>query len=140
MITKGAVEEMCAVCAWTEYRGEIRPLTEGDPAGRSLENRGPPERRRDAGHRPGPEDGGAGGYLPRRGGEKRDMGPPWATLAFLDPPKGSPPSWPSTPAPSETTGETKILTGDNERVTRCILQAGGPRGSKMLPGLPMWSG
>ena len=128
MITKGAVEEMCAVCAWTEYRGEIRPLTE-ETRREILET---VDRLN--------EDGMRVIALAQKmvervdtyhAEEERDM-VLMGYLAFLDPPKES--TAQAIRVLRDHGVTTKILTGDNERVTRCICKQVGLRGSKMLLG------
>ena len=129
MVTKGAVEEMLAVCSFAEYDGQVRPLT-WELRERILAT---VDGLNEKGFRvlalaqkndPAP----VGAFGPQ---DERDM-VLLGYLAFLDPPK-------------ETTAKailalknhgvtTKILTGDNEKVTRTICAQVGLEVRNMLLG------
>lgn len=127
LITKGAIEEMIAVSTFVEYKGTVVPLTE-DLKNEILEqiklynSKG----------------------LRILGISKKEMLKPECTvgdesnmvllgyLAFLDPPK------PSTKKAIETLLDysvgVKILTGDNDIVTRCICNQVGLDATKIVLG------
>ena len=117
MITKGAVEEMLAVSSHVEYRGRVEPLTD-EIAAEILRT---VERFNDNGMRviavaqknsPSP----VGAFSVRDEADMVLIG----YLAFLDPPKST------TEEAIRVLGEhgvaAKVLTGDNDRVTRCICR------------------
>lgn len=117
MITKGAVEEMLSVSAFAEYQGEVLPLTE-DIKQYILAK---VESLNDEGMRviavaqktnPSP----VGAFSVKDETDMVLMG----YLAFLDPPKES------TADAIETLHEhgvtVKILTGDNDKVTKCVCE------------------
>ena len=120
MVTKGALEEMLTISTHVEYRGEIIPLTEGIRQEVLAEV----------------------GQLNRQGlrvlgvGYKSGLREDYAYevtdesdmiltgyLAFLDPPKPS--AAPAIQALLEHGVKTKILTGDNEKVTQAICEKVG---------------
>jgi magnesium-translocating P-type ATPase len=120
MITKGAVEEMLSICSFVEYKGEVMPLTE-DKKAYILEK---VDDLNDDGMRvlgvaqktnPSP----VGAFGVKDESEMVLIG----YLAFLDPPKES------TAAAIKTLNEhgvgVKILTGDNDKVTRCVCRQVG---------------
>ena len=129
MITKGAVEEMLSVCLFAEYKGKVEPLT--DELKKEIMTT--VDDLNDDGMRviavaqktnPSP----VGAFSVKDESDMVIMG----YLAFLDPPK-------------ETTAEairalkeygvaTKILTGDNDKVTRCICKQVGLRVDNLLLG------
>ena len=129
MVTKGALEEMLAVCSFAEYEGSVRPLTEDLRAAirgtvDSLNEKG--FRVLGVAHKTDPSPVGEFGVKDECGMVLIGY------LAFLDPPK-------------ETTAEalrtlkeygvtTKILTGDNDRVTRTICAQVGMQVRNMLLG------
>ncbi|MEE1296485.1 MAG: magnesium-translocating P-type ATPase [Bifidobacterium sp.] len=129
MVTKGAVEEMLDVCAYAECGGEVRPLS-GDVRARVLRT----------------VDGlSAQGFRVLAIAQKSYLGPAsvfgadderdmvlLGYLAFLDPPKAS-----AADAIRALGGygvATKVLTGDNEKVTRTICAQVGLRADGMLLG------
>ncbi len=129
MVTKGAVEEMLAVCAWAEYEGQIRPLT-GEVRQRILRTA---DELNDKGFRvlavaqkndPSP----AGTFGPE---EERDM-VLLGYLAFLDPPKESAAG--AIAALAKRGVDVRILTGDNEKVTRTVCRQVGLPVQGMLLG------
>ena len=115
MVTKGAVEEMLSICAFAECDGGVKPLTD-DVRCRILET---VDDLNDKGFRvlaiaqkSNPSPVGAFGVK-----DECDM-VLIGYLAFLDPPKES----------------TKILTGDNDKVTRTICKQVGMKVRNMLLG------
>ena len=129
MVTKGALEEMLNISTHVEYRGEIIPLTEDIRQEVLAEV----------------------GQLNRQGlrvlgvGYKSDLREDYAYavtdesdmiltgyLAFLDPPKPS--AAPAIQALLEHGVKTKILTGDNEKVTQAICEKVGLDVEHMLLG------
>lgn len=129
MVTKGAVEEMLSICSFAEYNGKVCPLTEDirlqilDTV--SLLN--------DKGFRvlaiaqksnPSPVD--VFGVK-----DECDM-VLLGYLAFLDPPKES--TADAIRALKEYGVTTKILTGDNDKVTRTICKQVGLEVHNMLLG------
>lgn len=129
LITKGAVEEMLAACSYAEYRGRIEPLTA--------------EVRREI--RRTVADYNDDGMRVIAVARKNMAAPAGALsvadesgmvligyLAFLDPPKVSTAG--AIASLREYGVETKILTGDNERVTRCICRQVGLRVDNILLG------
>ena len=129
MVTKGALEEMLTISTHVEYRGEIIPITEGIRQEVLAEV----------------------GQLNRQGlrvlgvGYKSGLREDYAYavddesdmiltgyLAFLDPPKPS--AAPAIQALLEHGVRTKILTGDNEKVTQAICEKVGLDVEHMLLG------
>ena len=129
MVTKGALEEMLTISTHVEYRGEIIPLTEDIRQEVLAEV----------------------GQLNRQGlrvlgvSYKSDLREDYAYavtdesdmiltgyLAFLDPPKPS--AAPAIQALLEHGVRTKILTGDNEKVTQAICEKVGLDVEHMLLG------
>ena len=129
MVTKGALEEMLAVCTSVEYKGELRPLTE------EMKER---VRTMVAGLN-------ENGFRVLGIAQKNDPSPIGAFsaadecemsfmgyLAFLDPPKES--TADAIRALREHGVKTKILTGDNEKVTRTVCRQVGLEVRNMLLG------
>lgn len=129
MVTKGAVEEMLSICSYVEIDGEVKELTE------ELKKRvlSKVDELNDDGLRviaiaqkSNPSPVGAFGVK-----DECDM-VMMGYLAFLDPPKES------TSDAIRTLKEygvtTKILTGDNEKVTRTICKQVGLKVNNMLLG------
>ena len=129
MVTKGALEEMLNISTHVEYRGETIPITEDIRQEVLAEV----------------------GQLNRQGlrvlgvGYKSDLREDYAYavadesdmiltgyLAFLDPPKPS--AAPAIQALLEHGVRTKILTGDNEKVTQAICEKVGLDVEHMLLG------
>jgi Mg2+-importing ATPase len=128
VITKGAVEEMLSVCTFAEYGREVHPLTDGI---REYILKKVNELNQDGmrviavAQKTSPSPVGA--FSVSDESEMVLMG----YLAFLDPPKES------TADAVEALGELgvgiKILTGDNDKVTRCVCrQVGIPIDSILL--------
>ena len=129
MVTKGAVEEMLSICTYAEQDGRVEPLTD---ALRSKILRTVDELN-DKGFRvlaiaqksnPSPVD--AFGVK-----DERDM-VLLGYLAFLDPPKES--TADAIRALKDHGVTTKILTGDNDKVTRTICKQVGLKVRNMLLG------
>lgn len=129
MVTKGAVEEMLAICSFAECDGEVQPLTE-EIRHRILKTVGDLN---DKGFRvlaiaqkSNPSPVGVFGVK-----DECDM-VLMGYLAFLDPPKES--TMDAIRALKEHGVTTKILTGDNEKVTRTICKQVGLKVRNMLLG------
>jgi Mg2+-importing ATPase len=129
MVTKGAVEEMLSICSFVEYQGEVEPLT-GALKEKIL--------RTVAGFN---EDG----MRVIAVAQKNNPSPIRAFgvrdeydmvligyLAFLDPPKDSVSA--AIKALKDYGVRTKILTGDNDKVTRFICKQVGLRVNNLLLG------
>ncbi|MCL1791329.1 MAG: magnesium-translocating P-type ATPase [Peptococcaceae bacterium] len=117
MITKGAVEEMLGVCAFAEYEGRVLPLTEdvkqyvlakvndlNDDGMRVIA----------VAQKNDPSPVGAFSVA-----DEKDM-VLMGYLAFLDPPKES--TTEAVKALNDLGVAVKILTGDNDKVTRCVCR------------------
>lgn len=129
MITKGAVEEMLKICAYVEYQGEIQPLNETlktmiEHITEELNQQGLRVIALARKTNPMP----VGEFSLKDEQDMILMG----YLAFLDPPK-------------ETTAQaiqalqtygvtTKILTGDNEKVTKSVCNQVGLKADHLLLG------
>jgi Mg2+-importing ATPase len=117
MITKGAVEEMLAVCGFAEYEGNVVPLTDEI---RNYVLKKVAELNEDGmrviavAQKSNPSPVGAFSVA-----DEADM-VMMGFLAFLDPPKESTAS--AIKALNEYGVSVKILTGDNDKVTRCICR------------------
>ena len=129
MITKGAVEEMLAVCSFAEYEGKVVPLT-GDIKDyilKKVEDLSEDGMRVIAvaqKHNPSP----VGAFSVADESDMTLMG----YLAFLDPPKES--TADAIKALNEHGVGVKILTGDNDKVARCICRQVGLSVDRMLLG------
>lgn len=129
MVTKGAVEEMLPVCAYAEYRDEVRPLTEELKQQilktvDGLNNKGFRVLALAQKSNPSPVET----FGVKDECEMVLLG----YLAFLDPPKES--TADAIKALKEHGVTTKILTGDNEKVTRTICDQVGLKVRNMLLG------
>lgn len=129
MVTKGAVEEMLSICASVEYGGQVQPLTDA-LRHRILQT---VDELNDKGFRVlaiaqknNPSPVGAFGVK-----DERDM-VLIGYLAFLDPPKES--TAQAIQALKDHGVTTKILTGDNDKVTRTICKQVGLKVRNMLLG------
>lgn len=129
MVTKGAVEEMLSICAYAECDGGVQPLTEAVRQ-RILKT---VDELNDKGFRvlaiaqkSNPSPVGAFGVK-----DERDM-VLIGYLAFLDPPKES--TADAIKALKAHGVTTKILTGDNDKVTRTICRQVGLEVRNMLLG------
>ncbi len=129
MVTKGAVEEMLSVCTYAECDGEVQPLTDAVRS-RILDT---VDRLNDKGFRvlaiaqkSNPSPVGAFGIK-----DECDM-VLLGYLAFLDPPKES--TADAINALKNHGVTTKILTGDNDKVTRTICKQVGLKVRNMLLG------
>lgn len=129
MVTKGALEEMLNISTYVEYRGEMIPLTEdirqevlAEVA--QLNRQG--LRVLGVGYKSGLREDYA--YTVTDESDMILTG----YLAFLDPPKPS--AAPAIQALLEHGVRTKILTGDNEKVTQAICEKVGLDVERMLLG------
>lgn len=129
MVTKGAVEEMLSVCTYAEYDDEVQPLT--DAVRRkilqtvdALNDKG--FRVLGVAQKSDPSPVGAFGVK-----DECDM-VLIGYLAFLDPPKES--TADAIKALKAHGVTTKILTGDNDKVTRTICKQVGLKIRNMLIG------
>jgi Mg2+-importing ATPase len=117
VITKGAVEEMLAVCTFAEYEGKVEPLTDDI---RTYILKKVDELNEDGmrviavAHKNEPSPVGA--FSTADESEMTLMG----YLAFLDPPKESTAA--AIKALKELGVGVKILTGDNDKVTRAVCR------------------
>lgn len=129
MVTKGAVEEMLAVCSHAEYHGEVMPLTDDVKADilRTVDDLN--------------EDG----FRVIALAQKSDPAPVGVLsvadesdmvlmgyLAFLDPPKES--TADAIAALRQHGVSVKILTGDNDKVARTVCRQVGLEVDRMLLG------
>ena len=129
MITKGAVEEMLSVCSFAEFEGKVLPLTDDikDYILQKVDNLNEEGMRVIAvAQKTNPSPVGAFGVK-----DEADM-VLMGYLAFLDPPKAS--TADAIKALKEHGVETKILTGDNDKVTRCVCRKVGIPVDKILLG------
>ncbi|MCL1800923.1 MAG: magnesium-translocating P-type ATPase [Promicromonosporaceae bacterium] len=120
MITKGAVEEMLEVCAFAEFQERVEPLTEElkDQIRRTVADFNDDGLRVLAvAHKHDPAPVGTFGAA-----DETNM-VLLGYLAFLDPPKQD--ATEAIQALAEYHVTTKILTGDNEKVTRAICKRVG---------------
>ena len=129
MVTKGAVEEMLSICSFAECDGKVRPMT------KELKSRilATVDDLNEKGFRvlaiaqkSNPSPGGAFGVT-----DECDM-VLMGYLAFLDPPKES--TADAIKALKAHGVTTKILTGDNDKVTRTICKQVGLKVRNMLLG------
>lgn len=120
LITKGAVEEMLLSCSYVEYRGEVAPLTDEL---RQVALQKADELNEDGmrvlalAHKTEPAQPGA--FSPADETDMVLIG----YLAFLDPPKESTAA--AIAALRDHGVSVKVLTGDNEKVTRHVCRAVG---------------
>ncbi|MEG0857347.1 MAG: magnesium-translocating P-type ATPase [Terrisporobacter sp.] len=129
MVTKGAVEEMLSICSYVEQRGEVEPLTKilKDNVMKTVNNLNADGMRVIAiaqKNNPSP----VGKFSVKDECDMVLIG----YLAFLDPPKES--TEEAIGALKRYGVETKILTGDNDKVTRCICKQVGLKVENLLVG------
>lgn len=120
MITKGAVEEMLSVCSYAEYEGSVEPLTDKIRSyilSKVAELNENGMRVIAVAQKTNPSPVGAFSIA-----DESDM-VLMGYLAFLDPPKESTPA--AVRALREYGVDVKILTGDNDKVTRYICHQVG---------------
>lgn len=129
IITKGAVEEMLSICSYAEYKGKVEPLTK-DLAEEILAT---VRRYNEAGlrviavaHKTNPMVAGAFSVA-----DESDM-VLIGYLAFLDPPKDSAAA--AVAALKDYGVAVKVLTGDNDAVTRSVCEQVGVRARSVLLG------
>lgn len=129
MITKGAVEEMLSICTFVEYKGEVKELTHSI----KKDILSTVDELNDDGMRviavaqktnPSPIDT----FSVKDESDMVLIG----YLAFLDPPKESTEEALKTLKSKGVT--TKVLTGDNDKVTRCICKQVGLKYNNILLG------
>ena len=129
MVTKGAVEEMLSICSYAEYEGSVQPLTDALRREILTTVDGLNEngfRVLAIAQKSNPSPVGAFGVK-----DERDM-VLLGYLAFLDPPKES--TADAIRALKEHGVTAKILTGDNDKVTRTICKQVGLPVKNMLLG------
>lgn len=129
MITKGAVEEILSVCIYAEYEGKVQPLTENlkEKILKTVDYFSSQGLRVIAvAQKTNPSPAGTFGVKDEC--EMVLMG----YLAFLDPPK--PTTSDAVKALKEYGVTTKILTGDNEKVTKTVCRKVGLEVEKILLG------
>ncbi len=117
MITKGAVEEMLSVCAFAEYEGRVLPLTDEirEYILKKVDELNENGMRVIAvAQKTNPSPVGAFSVADEAGMVLMGY------LAFLDPPKESTAS--ALKALREHGVAVKVLTGDNDKVTRCVCR------------------
>ena len=129
LVTKGALEEMLTISSYAEYHGMITPLTDAIREEilsevRQLNQQG--LRVLGVAYKSGLREGHA--YTVDDEGDMILTG----YLAFLDPPKPS--AAPAIKALLEHGVQTKILTGDNEKVTQAVCEKVGLDINQMLLG------
>lgn len=129
MITKGAVEEMLSICSFVEYKGIIEPLTdklkeEISATVTKLNEDGMRVIAVAQKTNPSP----IGTFSVRDEANMVLMG----YLAFLDPPKDT--ALAAIKSLAEYGVTTKILTGDNDKITRCICKQVGLKVNNILLG------
>jgi Mg2+-importing ATPase len=129
MITKGAVEEMLSVCSYAEYEGKVMPLTDDIKTYilkkvNDLNEDGMRVIAVAQKTNPSP----VGTFSVTDESDMVLMG----YLAFLDPPKES--TAEALAALKEHGVDVKILTGDNDKVTRCVCRQVGLSVDRILLG------
>lgn len=129
MVTKGAVEEMLSICSFVEYKGNVEPLSEDIKRDilQTVDHLNEDGMRVIAAAQktnPSP----IGVFSVKDEFDMVLIG----YLAFLDPPKESTENAIKTLKAYGVT--TKILTGDNDRVTRCICKQVGLKVNNLLLG------
>lgn len=129
MITKGAVEEMLKCCSFAEYNGKVEPLTDKIKTfilSKSDDLNAQGMRVIAVAHKTNPAPVGQFSVA-----DETDM-VLIGYLAFLDPPKET--TAQAISALRDNGVPVKILTGDNEKVTRCICKKVGLSSADMLLG------
>ena len=129
MITKGAVEEMLTICSFVEYKGRVLPLLEDKKQFilNQVDNLNQEGMRVLAvAQKTNPSPAGAFGV--RDESEMVLIG----YLAFLDPPKESTAA--AVRALNEHGVGVKILTGDNDKVTRYVCKQVGIKAETIMLG------
>lgn len=129
MITKGAVEEMLSICSYVEYNGKVEKLTEEivsdiTKTSKKLNKKGMRVIALAQKTNPSP----VGEFSVKDESDMVLMG----YLAFLDPPKES--AKEAIIALKEYGVTTKVLTGDNELVTKSVCEMIGIDASNILLG------
>ena len=129
MVTKGAVEEMLQVCTFAEYKAKVEPLTDEV----KLEILETVKKLNESGMRvlaiAQKNNPSAEGIFSVN--DESDM-VLIGYLAFLDPPKETAKT--AIEALNAYGVSTKILTGDNDAVTRCVCRQVGLKADNLLLG------
>ncbi len=129
MITKGAIEEMLSICSFVEYQGDVSVLTEARKAyilAKVDQLNGEGLRVLGIAQKSNPSGIGAFGIADEN--EMVLMG----YLAFLDPPKASAAA--AIRALNHYGVQVRVLTGDNDKVTRSICRQVGIESDHILLG------
>ena len=129
LITKGAIEEMLAISGWAEYAGKVEPMTEAlrrEIIDTCNEFNADGLRVLGVAQKTSPSPAGAFSVA-----DESDM-VLIGYLAFLDPPKDSAPE--AIAALKEYGVAVKVLTGDNDAVTRSVCKQVGLDASVILLG------
>ncbi|MCL2343166.1 MAG: magnesium-translocating P-type ATPase, partial [Firmicutes bacterium] len=129
LITKGAIEEMLAISGWAEYNGQVEPMTDALKAeimDTCNEFNGDGLRVLGVAQKTNPSPAGAFSVA-----DESDM-VLIGYLAFLDPPKDSAPE--AIAALHEYGVSVKVLTGDNDAVTRSVCKQVGLDAGHILLG------
>lgn len=129
LITKGAAEEMLSVCSHAEYKGKIEPLTQElkqEILGLASEYNGDGMRVLGLARKVNPAP--AGEFSVADESDMIIMG----FLAFLDPPKES--AAKAIEILSEYGVTVKVLTGDNDAVTKSVCKQVGMKAQTLLLG------
>ncbi len=130
MITKGAIEEMLEICSYTEYHGDVEPMTD-ELRAEILEQvqgyNGEGMRVLGVAQKTNPAEIGA--FSVQDETEMVLIG----YLSFLDPPKESTAA--AIEALHEYGVDVKILTGDNDAVTKAICKQVGIPVDKIILGV-----
>lgn len=129
MITKGAVEEMLSVSSYAEYKGQVIPLTEDIKEmvrGKVGELNNAGMRVIAVAQKTNPSPVGAFSVQDESGMVLIGY------LAFLDPPKET--AAKAICALQKYGVQVKVLTGDNDKVTRCICRKVGISADRILLG------
>lgn len=129
IITKGALEEMLAICSHAECRGQVQPLDPklgAEVLARARRYNADGLRVLGVARKPLPEGGTAFSVADETGMILIGC------LAFLDPPKES--AAKAVAALEEHGVRVKVLTGDNDAVTRSVCRRVGLRAKTILLG------
>ncbi|MCL1820975.1 MAG: magnesium-translocating P-type ATPase [Oscillospiraceae bacterium] len=129
MITKGAIEEMLNVCAYAEYEGAVIPIND-ELRDEILENcrKYNSDGLRVLGIAQRTNPPAVGAFCVADESEMVLIG----YLAFLDPPKES--TEEAIAALHEYGVDVKVLTGDNDAVTKCVCRQVGLKADNILLG------
>lgn len=129
LITKGAIEEMLSICTFAEYEGKVEQLTskiKEEILNRCRKYNADGLRVLGIAQKTNPSPEGAFSVA-----DESDM-VLIGYLAFLDPPKDS--AEEAIAALNEYGVEVKVLTGDNDSVTKCVCKQVGIKVDRILLG------